>query len=213
MCLAIYKPAKLKLSESCITNGWLRNPDGAGFAYIERGKVKIDKGYMTLKEFQAAYAAAAKKYSKSPFLVHFRIRTQGDRSTENTHPFALPTGALIHNGSLTGTGSKYDQGPSDTSLYVEKYKDYLTYEFVEKHKAEWDTILSYNKLAMLFDDGRHQIINERDGLWKDDIWFSNNTFQELKNSYHHNGASYSSNYPRGAGNSADPYDMGMYRDD
>lgn len=178
MCLAVYKPAGLVIPASSLVNGFLNNSDGAGFAYVAKGKVNITKGLMTYKDFIAAYEAAFTANKKSPFLIHFRIRTMGFRDADNTHPYRLPNGgALIHNGGIDGTGAIYNEGKSDTALFIEQFGQYLTYKNVEKYKASLEDVLSWNKLAMLYPDGKHHIINEKAGTWTDDIWYSNHTFK------------------------------------
>ena len=117
MCVAIYKPANVKTpSLDTLKRCWDANPDGAGFALRTGGDeyaIEIHKGYMTWKQFKAAF----EKYRLADFagnlLLHFRIATHGGISPGNTHPFSL-TGdvkllkhtnvrtnyALIHNGML-----------------------------------------------------------------------------------------------------------------
>ena len=117
MCVAIYKPEGVKTpSLEVLKQCWDANPDGAGFALRTGGDkyaIEIHKGYMTWKQFKAAF----EKYRLADFagdmLLHFRIATHGGISPGNTHPFSL-TGdvkllkhinvrtnyALIHNGIL-----------------------------------------------------------------------------------------------------------------
>lgn len=174
MCLAIFKPAKVAVPEANLHQGWIRNPDGGGFAYVHKGKVHVVKGLMTWKDFLAAYLAASSKFKDSPFLIHFRIRSLGDKSDSNTHPFMFKYGALIHNGTIDGTGAKHAEGKSDTALFAEKVGDYLDYENTHKHKKEWDEALSaYNKVVILYNDKKHLILNEDQGKWDGDVWYSN----------------------------------------
>jgi len=117
MCVAIYKPENVQTpSLDTLEKCWEANPDGAGFALCTGGDkyaIEIHKGYMTWKQFKAAF----EKYRLADFagdmLLHFRIATHGGISPGNTHPFSL-TGdvkllkhtnvrtnyALIHNGIL-----------------------------------------------------------------------------------------------------------------
>ncbi|WP_288593365.1 hypothetical protein [uncultured Victivallis sp.] len=117
MCVAIYKPENVQMpSLDTLKKCWEANPDGAGFALCTSGDkyaIEIHKGYMTWKQFKAAF----EKYRLADFagdmLLHFRIATHGGISPGNTHPFSL-TGdvkllkhtniltnyALIHNGIL-----------------------------------------------------------------------------------------------------------------
>ena len=117
MCVAIYKPENIQTpSLDTLKKCWDANPDGAGFALCTGGDkyaIEIHKGYMTWKQFKAAF----EKYRLADFardmLLHFRIATHGGISPGNTHPFSLTKDvkllkhtnvrtnyALIHNGIL-----------------------------------------------------------------------------------------------------------------
>ena len=172
MCLAIYKPAGAVLPEESIRNGWIANSDGAGYAFVYKGKVVTRKGFMTLKEFMEAYSADSKKYKKSPFVDHFRIRSMGDKSPDNTHPYPIADGVLIHNGTLDGTSAKFGEGPSDTAQFCAMFGDKLTHSWVEQNKAKLSEAVSYNKLVMLYKTGDVHIINENLGNWHEGVWYS-----------------------------------------
>lgn len=176
MCLAIFKPPGKDVSEAKLKGGWQSNPGGAGFAYVKDKKVVIEKGFMKLQDFLDAYAVAAKKNKKSPFLIHFRIPSMGSHDSTNTHPFAFTHGALIHNGTIYGTGAARGTGPSDTVKFAERYGPKLTYLNVSDNKGQIDLALGYNKIVILYNDGTHQILNEGDGHWMDGVWFSNKHF-------------------------------------
>lgn len=187
MCLAILKPAKVKVPEESLRMGWQGNSDGAGFAYIDNGKVVAVKGLMTWKEFLAAYQAAAKKFKSSPFLIHFRIKSMGDKSAENTHPFPINGGMLIHNGTIDGTGATWNSGPSDTKCFAETFGDRLTYDFAKEHKEKLEEALGHNKVAMLYGDGQYVILGEKNGTWNDDVWYSNYSYRPRpSNAPYHN---------------------------
>lgn len=176
MCLAIFKPADKDIALSHLKAGWQGNSHGAGFAYVRKNKVESEKGFMKLQDFLTAYEAAAKKNKKSPFLIHFRITSMGHGGADNTHPHLFQHGALIHNGTIYGTGAQHGVGPSDTAKFAEMYGPKLTYLTVQKHKAELDAALKHNRFALLYNDGRHQIINEDEGVWIDGVWYSNRYF-------------------------------------
>lgn len=187
MCLAVFKPAKLGISEEYLRNAWQGNSDGAGFAFVRSNKVVIEKGFMGVKDFLAAYDAAYKANKRSPFLIHFRIRTQGDKSQDNTHPFPIKNGALIHNGGLDGTGAAYHVGKSDTCLFAERLADKLSYDAVSARVKELSDAVGYNKLAMLYDNGKHVILNEGAGHWHNDVWFSNHSYSYSRRNYANGG--------------------------
>lgn len=187
MCLAILCPSKTIIAEDKLFRGFTSNPDGAGFAYVDNGEVVISKGYMNFPPFYKAYKSAREKYPDSPFLIHFRIRTQGARDESNTHPFPIRDGAVIHNGSISGTVATAQIGPSDTACFATKFKESLTFDVLNKHKAEFETALgSYNKLVFLFKDGKHVILNEKAGGWMNEeggeAWFSNTYFNHTRKS-------------------------------
>lgn len=177
MCLAIVKPAGIALPEDHIRQGWQYNNDGGGYGFVTGGRAQIRKGFMKLKEYMEAYKADAEKHPDSAFLLHFRIGTDGALGPENTHPFRTDDGILIHNGVLSGTGSQRGVGPSDTALFVDMFKSDLSYDFVLKNKMAWDAATWGSKLAILYDDGRYQIINETSGMWVDGVWYSNSSYK------------------------------------
>ncbi len=184
MCLAILKPAKASVTDDALRGGWIANSDGGGFAYIHKNKMVINKGFTSLKEFMASYKAASEKFSTSPFLIHFRIRSMGDKSVSNMHPFPVlnGSGALIHNGTISGTDAKYSTGESDTALFVAKYGASLDFDTITKHQKEWDDALGYNKVAILYNDSSYALINEKNGYWNNDVWYSNQSYKNSSSS-------------------------------
>lgn len=177
MCLAIFKPAKVAIPEARLRNGWVNNNDGAGFAYIKKGKVVSEKGFMFLSDFLPAYKEASTRHPASPFVIHFRIRSMGDKSPANTHPFTVENGVMIHNGTIMGTGATYAAGPSDTAKFAETFGKDLDYATVLKHKKEFEDAIDFNKVVLLYNGGKHIILNEKQGSWKDDVWYSNHSFE------------------------------------
>ena len=119
MCLAVLIPKDSILSKEYAQNGFSNNREGAGFAYIEDGKVKIEKGFFDFEDFWKAFEAVQSKNSEAK-LVHFRIATCGKVCAANCHPWKLnDSAALIHNGSFTEFQSDGER-ISDTGLFVER---------------------------------------------------------------------------------------------
>ncbi len=182
MCVAIVLPAGRKISAQMIAASWMQNDDGAGFAYADGGKVVLNKGHMTLGSFMNEFQRARAKFEDRNFLLHFRIRSKGAENAENTHPYVYKHGVMIHNGTLNGTGAQYHTGKSDTAMFLDKFGDSFTYDFLSKNKSELGTAIAYNKLAFLFPTGQYVIINEKNGQWQDDVWYSNNfAFNRARN--------------------------------
>lgn len=183
MCVAIVTKPGAILSADAIDKGFRSNKDGGGFAFVhpDEKKVKIEKGFMDVDSMKDAYFEKVKEFGEvSPFLVHMRIKTSGLISANNTHPFPVKGGAMIHNGSFFHPSKKFagteDDLKSDTRVFAEHLYGILTYEDV---KAAQQRILAavggYNKIAFLYDDGRYLILNESGGHWNDDIWYSNHS--------------------------------------
>ena len=177
MCIAIVIPEGATVNKDYLHNGWCANSDGGGFAYVRKGKVKIVKSLMKWKTWEDAYYTAREANPDSPFLVHFRIRSAGSNTADNTHPYALKTGAVVHNGTLTGSGADWYRGPSDTAKFVEKFGEHLTYDNVLSKKLAMEAAIGYNKLAFLFNNGKFVIVNEDAGHWDDGVWYSNGSFR------------------------------------
>ncbi len=177
MCLAIVRKPRVAVPEEHLRDGWEHNPDGAGYAFVENGMAVFRKGFMKYKEFLEAYQQDASSNPDSAFLIHFRITSQGAKNAANTHPFVIDGGLLIHNGTLSGTGSVSGTGDSDTCKFAEKYSKNLSFDFVTAYSAQFDEALRGSKLCMLYDDGRYKIVNEKDGVWQDDVWYSNYSYK------------------------------------
>lgn len=131
--LGVARPSD-KIMEQMFTS----NPDGAGFAYTLDGKVYVEKGFMTYKEFDNALAGLEKRLRNNdltstdiPMFFHFRIGTHGANIPSLTHPFPISTNTknlfaldystdivMAHNGiinSVNVTGAH-----SDTTEYISR---------------------------------------------------------------------------------------------
>lgn len=103
MCLAIYKPEKVKLHRADLKRAFDQNSDGAGFAYYDpsQRRVIIEKGFFIFSEFWRAFQEVQRDCLKA--IVHFRWATHGTVGHDNCHPYDLKDGALIHNGMIDCT--------------------------------------------------------------------------------------------------------------
>jgi hypothetical protein len=177
MCTAITIGPNKTLQQEHALNCFNRNDDGCGFAYIENGKVLIKKGYFDFNNFWEDFDAI-QQINKLPKLVHFRIATSGLIDLENCHPWEIDSEhALIHNGIIPAFYAA--GGVSDTGLFVEKLIKPIFKHNSEQYKDPCikllleDYIGKNNKIAFLDKDGNIDILNEKEGIWEDGIWFSN----------------------------------------
>lgn len=176
MCIAVLTTEDKVVPTDILTRCFNGNKDGAGFAYIDphEQKVVIDKGYFKLDDFLNKYDdLLGKGANKKPMLIHARIATMGKVGRDNCHPFRIRNGALIHNGTLWYGGGR-NLEKSDTREFAEQAHNILTYEDLSVNiKRVSQAIGSYNKVAMLYEDGKYIILNEEQGTWQDGVWYSN----------------------------------------
>lgn len=182
MCLAIYQPlGDSPISDEQLLNGWNANPHGAGFMFAADGKLIIRKAFYKLADLRKAYVADHQAYGQSsPFVLHFRWATHGNRSAGNVHPHALANGdvGLVHNGVLYD----FDFGHRDDSDTVTFCKTILACRSAENLMSEElnirlaEIIEWGNKLVLMDGRGNVSIVNAIEGVWEGDRWYSNTDY-------------------------------------
>lgn len=173
MCLIIFAPKGSSIQREWMLNAFTNNPDGAGFAYSDGTKTYTVKGLMTFAAFEEALNLVPRQY---PRLIHFRYATLGVVNEENTHPFPLDKsgGVMAHNGPCVSQSFKGDATRSDSRHLAEDLMAKLDEGTIKLlHPVFEDFIESGNKLAFLFSDGSHMLVNEQLGTWKKGVWLSN----------------------------------------
>lgn len=174
MCIAIWKPQGIELTEETLANCWNRNPDGAGFMYSENNKLHVVKGLMSYDEFVAAYAPHSDKNAA----LHFRIATHGGVNPENTHPFQIHDDlAMVHNGIISNV-KIHDNGRSDTWHFTELYlKKFHTMWKEPEFQDLVESYIGHSKLILMDNTGEVKIYKENLGKWDSDCWFSNTSYE------------------------------------
>lgn len=181
MCVAIYKPKRVNLpSLEILKQCWDANPDGAGFALLTGGEraIEIHKGYMTWKQFVAAYEKYRLAEFNGDLLLHFRIATHGGVSPGNTHPFSLTKDvkllkhpnvrtnyALVHNGMLP---IEPEGDISDTMEFCRRLAP--LYQNIPAALELIQGMAGNNKIAVMTREKVHLF-----GAWeiRDGVYFSN----------------------------------------
>lgn len=106
MCVIIASNDK-KCPMDWLDKAKAKNGDGQGIAWVESGKVKFFKSYKNFDRVKEIYQRI-----KPPYILHFRISTQGGNGDKMCHPFPINSMAtletegesrsvLAHNGSNT----------------------------------------------------------------------------------------------------------------
>lgn len=178
MCIAIHSPQGFVLTEETIDESWARNSDGAGFMYAEDNKLVVVKGLMTLNAFKLAY----EPHKERNIVLHFRIKTHGNKDEENTHPFLVDERlGMVHNGILSTVDTKSDQTKSDTWHFTKQHlftfrKNNHNFYTNPLYKDTIEAFIGQSKLIFMDNKGSVSILNESKGFWDSGCWFSNKSY-------------------------------------
>ncbi|MBQ2615950.1 MAG: hypothetical protein IJF90_03740 [Synergistaceae bacterium] len=187
MCIICVKKRGIKMiSDDTLRNCWLKNDDGAGFAFTRGKNVYIYKGFLEWKNFLDTFHKLTDKIdtTETPFIFHFRYATHGGIQRRLTHPFPMSQNrevldklnvkthcAIAHNGIINGKA--YDNGvDSDTYLYIQKV--IAKQKMSDIARTKWLNKLSVNtgsKWAFLTKDGH--IYTAGDFIEEDGVLYSN----------------------------------------
>lgn len=149
------------------------NRDGGGYSYVQDGQVVNIRHITDVAEYVSTGLSLS---DKKNLVTHCRIATAGAVNEDNAHPFDLGGASLVHNGHLFYNGGYNGQGPSDTFEFVRDTKKHLVNEekmTEEVIKGLGSIIGSYNKLIILYPSEKFVIINEAQGYWRENKWYSN----------------------------------------
>lgn len=192
MCVIAYKPLNVAFpEEKILQNCFENNSDGAGFMYSFQGEVHIKKGYGTFKSFMNALnASRAITGDKVPYVMHFRIATQGYEKTM-THPFPLSTKmsnlkrlktkcniGIAHNGILEITSDGSYQY-SDTMKFITDYLSLIIrgYDWYEDSRTKKliERLIDGSRLAILDKNDHCELMGKG---WEEDngIHYSNHSW-------------------------------------
>ena len=199
MCVIAYKPLNVAFpEEATLQNCWDNNPDMGGFMYAWNNHVYIQKGYMKFEEFMNALnKARAKTGDDVPYVLHFRISTQGydkaccqpfplSGNMKNLKRLKVETNlGVAHNGilSLTSDGSK---DYSDTMLFVTDYLVNIirSYDWHKdpRTKKLIENLIEGSRFAILDKNGHCELMGKG---WVEDkgCYFSNSTYSYKKTAY------------------------------
>ena len=201
MCIIAYKPLNVAFpEENYLKNCFDNNDHGAGFMYAYNGVVHIQKGYETFDSFKNALNKARKiTGDKVPYVMHFRIATQGFEKCM-THPFPLSSNmknlkklkydcniGVAHNGilDLTSDGSKEY---SDTMKFITDYlaliiRNYSWYKD-DRTKTLIERLIDGSRLCILDKKGHGEILGNG---WVEDngVFYSNKSYSYKKVSIPH----------------------------
>lgn len=198
MCIIAFKPSGVKLpSNKILHRCWDNNPDGAGYMFPSNGKVVIKKGFMTFQSLMDNLKYDYRQYGKeTPFVIHFRISTQGGVNKQLCHPFPFSNNmddlkkqrvkcqlGIAHNGIIDITSESYwNKDKVDYNDTMKFITDYLTliiksfnwYEDKDKVKLI-ERLIDGSRMAIMDCKGHTQLI----GNWEQDngMYYSNSFYK------------------------------------
>lgn len=194
------------------------NPDGFGFA-IHAGNTIIKDHDMDFEKLWKRWSDLRSTYVGAS-MFHFRISTHGTTNIDNCHPFDIGDSndtVIGHNGILPITMPIGD-ARSDTRMFAEIVLPHiggakaLDNKEIFKNIEDWAigskmVVLSASK-ETIYD---WYILNEHQGHWHEDMWWSNSSYKRLYPTTYVN-YGYGGTYV-GAKNYSKTIDNTMYGDD
>jgi hypothetical protein len=99
MCLIIYKPRHAEVPVDLLRSAAEHNPDGFGLMFFGGSNwVNVKRRPITCFN---ALCRAYRSVGDQECVIHLRLRTRGDITAANTHPFRVtPDVYIAHNGTL-----------------------------------------------------------------------------------------------------------------
>lgn len=203
MCIIVYKPASVKMpNKRTLQKCWRNNQDGAGYMFPSKGNVVIKKGFMKFEEFYMNLQSDLNRYGVgTPFVLHFRIQTQGGVNKHYTHPFPLsphmddlkrlrvktPIG-VAHNGIIELTTSYYKTTVtySDTMKFITDYLTLIIHDknyYKDPDKLTLIERLIDSKMAIMDGDGHTELIGtfiQDNGVYYSNVYYKQDRYTKTK---------------------------------
>lgn len=200
MCIIIakYRNGRLPKKDE-LKNSFEYNSDGAGFMYVNNGKVVIDKGYMNYEDFINRFDKLCEKYNNfdnKSLIIHCRIGTSSSNTAKNTHPYPISHKerdlhktyietdlGVAHNGIISQyTPHWKNPTTNDTQEFIMNYlaplyKNYKDF-YKNKHIMRGIENIIGSKLAFLDTQDRIYFVGKENFIEEDKgLFFSNDSYK------------------------------------
>lgn len=170
MCLII-QGLKSSISKDILADAYDSNQDGWGIMYSYRQKLKVTRGF-TLENLYRAL----EKVPDVEIFVHLRMRTHGDISQSNLHPYRVTNDLyLMHNGivDVHRPYSSWSDTKAVVALITPLVKSNPLVIFTPGFQKLFEPISKGSRFVFLHSSGRHLIFNRNQGVEYQDLWCSN----------------------------------------
>lgn len=185
MCVIAAKPKNTVIPRETLERCFAGNPDGAGFVIARNNQILSMKGFFKFEDFYNAF----QPYEKDVAVIHFRIKTHGNKNAEMCHPFEILPNRLwmAHNG-IIDISTKNDPSKSDTWHFVDLVmKPELVKDpgAISRPSFQYlvGSTIGHSKLAFLNNRGVITIINKDKGEMDGDVWYSNGSYKAPRQRY------------------------------
>ena len=189
MCVIAFSPKGTDIpTKQQIKKMWNKNPDGAGYAYVnKKGKVVFKKGFMSLSDLMAELEAP-ERFKNTNFALHFRIGTSGKNDKATCHPFPVSNNfgdlrktegeadsVLFHNGILSDGGITSPLASDTQDFVVAMYPMFKKFNKSKARDFFIEELIEGNRVLVLYKNNAFKMFGkwEKDG----DIWVSNLNYQ------------------------------------
>lgn len=189
MCVIAFSPKGVDIpSEQQIKKMWEHNPDGAGYAYVnKKGKVVYKKGFMSLAELMKELEVP-ERFKNTNFALHFRIGTSGKNDQATCHPFPVSNcfgdlrktegeadSVLFHNGILSKGGIASPLASDTQDFVIAMYPMFKKFNKSKTRDFFIEELIDGSRLLVLYKNNAFKMYGkwEKDG----DIWVSNLNYQ------------------------------------
>jgi hypothetical protein len=175
MCLIIVKPPKTNITKNTLKDAFILYPDGFGFMTAIGERLFIYKAINNFRQLYRQFRQIEKEHPQNAFVFHFRQATAGLLNEANAHPFFVNENlGFCHNGIISITQPDLTQ--SDTVSFVENVLKKLPPDFLKHPGCLWLLEVfcqeTFNKLVFMTNSGETIIFGEKQGYWKNGLWFS-----------------------------------------
>lgn len=182
MCVIIHKPAGKEIAEKDIISAARRNSHGFGYMYFDPETKQIVTDKMLFDKPEDLFEIF-KSQVKYEVCYHFRIKTHGDISKDNCHPFRILSKKdngqdlfFMHNGVINKV--KEEGNESDTRAFNRQFlrpilKSRSKFLKAEPFKRLVEEFIGSSKLVFMTGTGEVIKFNEKLGAMHDGMWVSN----------------------------------------